>query len=212
MVDVSFFGRQAEITNRFKDTVYKKFERLEPFANEIQRVKVELSHKRNPRLVSQSEKVEITVTSQSSLIRAEAEAQDPYVALDLALDKLTERLRRNLDRIKEFTKKHSKLNYLHPKYVSLQEKDKMADEIEHILDKEARKPDSNVGEFTLKDSPVVIRRKVHKDSPMSIEDAIYNMEMIDHDFYVFVHKESKRPAVIYRRKGWSYGVLELDEK
>jgi hypothetical protein len=46
---------------------------------------------------------------------------------------------------------------------------------------------------------------------MSVDDALYHMELVGHDFYLYVDKESSRPSVVYRRKGWNYGVIELDK-
>jgi ribosomal subunit interface protein len=59
-------------------------------------------------------------------------------------------------------------------------------------------------------SPVIIREKKHPAKPMSIDDALYQMELVGHDFFLFVDAESGNPKVVYRRKGWSYGVIELD--
>ena len=60
------------------------------------------------------------------------------------------------------------------------------------------------------DSPVVIRMKDHTAAPMTLDQALYEMELVGHDFYLFVDVESSRPSVVYRRRGWEYGVLHLD--
>ena len=60
------------------------------------------------------------------------------------------------------------------------------------------------------DTPIVIRRKLHIAEPMSIDEALYEMELIGHDFFLFVNKETGRPSVVYHRHGWSYGVFEID--
>jgi hypothetical protein len=57
----------------------------------------------------------------------------------------------------------------------------------------------------------VIRKKVFAAAPMSVDDALYQMELVGHDFYLFVDDETHRPSVVYRRKGWDYGVIGLDE-
>lgn len=69
--------------------------------------------------------------------------------------------------------------------------------------------DENVEE-PYSDTPVVIREKKHRAAPMTIDDALYEMELVGHDFYLFIDKESARPKVVYRRKGWNYGVIELE--
>ena len=65
-------------------------------------------------------------------------------------------------------------------------------------------------EVQVGDTPIVIRRKLHIAEPMSIDEALYEMELIGHDFFLFVNKETGRPSVVYHRHGWSYGVFEID--
>ena len=61
----------------------------------------------------------------------------------------------------------------------------------------------------LGESPVVIRRKEFPSVSMSVDDALYHMELVGHDFYLFLDEESGKPSVVYRRKGWDYGVISL---
>jgi hypothetical protein len=61
------------------------------------------------------------------------------------------------------------------------------------------------------DTPVVIRRKVFAPEVMSAEDAVDQMELVGHDFFLFLDADSARPSVVYRRKGWNYGVISLGE-
>ena len=65
-------------------------------------------------------------------------------------------------------------------------------------------------EVQVGDTPIVIRRKLHIAEPMTIDEALYEMELIGHDFFLFVNKETGRPSVVYHRHGWSYGVFEID--
>ena len=60
------------------------------------------------------------------------------------------------------------------------------------------------------DGPLVVREKSHAAAPMTLEQALYEMELVGHDFYLFVDKESERPSVVYRRRGYDYGVIALD--
>ena len=62
------------------------------------------------------------------------------------------------------------------------------------------------------DSPVVIREKLHRAEPISLDDALYEMEMVGHDFFLFVDAETSLPSVAYRRRGWAYGVIRLDAR
>ena len=84
-----------------------------------------------------------------------------------------------------------------------------------MVDPEAQQTESaseDSGSADQGESPVVIREKTHEASPMSIDDALFQMEEVGHDFYLFIDEETRRPKVVYRRKGWHYGVIELVEK
>ena len=68
-----------------------------------------------------------------------------------------------------------------------------------------------VGPITVTgDGPLVVREKSHGATPMTLDTALYEMELVGHDFYLFVDKESERPSVVYRRRGYDYGVISLD--
>ena len=68
-----------------------------------------------------------------------------------------------------------------------------------------------VGPITvLGDGPLVVRQKSHQAEPMTLDQALYEMELVGHDFFLFVDKESECPSVVYRRRGYDYGVITLD--
>jgi hypothetical protein len=72
-------------------------------------------------------------------------------------------------------------------------------------------PERRVGSMTVTgDGPPVVREKVHAARPMTLDQALYEMELVGHDFYLFVDRDSRRPAVVYRRRGYDYGVIALD--
>jgi hypothetical protein len=76
---------------------------------------------------------------------------------------------------------------------------------------EGEEPEQSVGPIAVVgDGPLVVRQKTHSTAPMTLEQALYEMELVGHDFYLFVDKESERPAVVYRRRGYDYGVITLD--
>ena len=60
------------------------------------------------------------------------------------------------------------------------------------------------------DCPVVVREKTHEAEPMTLDQALYEMELVGHDFFLFMEKDSMRPSVVYLRKGYDYGVIHLD--
>jgi ribosomal subunit interface protein len=206
MLEISYFGRRAKISDSFKELVEKKSKRIEPLVGNATLLKVELSHENNPRLTDISEKIELTLTTENGLLRSESSASDAVSALDLATDKLIERLRRISGRKKvKKAKLTHKTHFIAPHPALI--------DIESVLDKEKEElapTHDEKGEFYLGDSPIVIRKKQFKNKPMTLDDAIYKMETLDYDFFIFVEKETNKPSVVYRRHGWSYGVLQIE--
>jgi ribosomal subunit interface protein len=99
-VDIIVKGRHTGVSDRFREHVSSKLARIERLDSKLIRVDVEVCKERNPRLSDQRERVELTIHSRGPAIRAEASAGDRFAALDLALDKLENRLRRIADRRK----------------------------------------------------------------------------------------------------------------
>lgn len=197
-MEIVVAGRHTEVLPKYRAFVEQKLAKVEQLAPRAQRIDVLVSHESNPRQADSSERVELTVVDKGPVIRAEACADDRYAALDLALAKLLERLRRTRDRRKD-----------HRNHTPLTPVDVRPPEPEPDLDVEAPSADGTV-EHTLGDSPVLIREKLHEAHPMTIDDALYEMELVGHDFFLFVDAETAQPSVAYRRRGWSYGVIKLD--
>ena len=199
-MDIVVVGRHAELPEKFRRHVDEKLAKVEQLAPRAQRIDVEVTHENNPRLAGIRERVELTVVDSGPVVRAEATADDRYAALDLATGRLLERLRRTRDRRKD----HRNNTPLTPVDVRPPQP---------VDDGEAAAPAPAPGEaveHVLGDSPVVIREKVHQAHPMTVDDALYEMEMVGHDFYLFIDAETAQPSVAYRRHGWSYGVIKLD--
>lgn len=205
-MEIVVVGRHTEVPERFRRHVEDKLSKVAQLAPRAQRVDVEVTHEKNPRLSEICERVELTVRGKGPVIRAEAMADDPYAALDIAMTKLMERLRRARDR-----RKDHRGAPLTPVEVRAAE---AAGAAEASGDGEAA-PDVTITadgaiEKMLGDSPIVIREKLHTAQPMTLDDALYEMEMVGHDFFLFVDAETSLPSVAYRRRGWSYGVIRLD--
>ena len=199
-MDIVVVGRHAELPEKFRRHVDEKLAKVEQLAPRAQRIDVEVTHENNPRLAGIRERVELTVVDSGPVVRAEATADDRYAALDLATGRLLERLRRNRDRRKD----HRNHTPLTPVDVRPPQP---------VDDAETPAPAPAPGEaveHVLGDSPVVIREKTHQAHPMTVDDALYEMEMVGHDFYLFIDAETAQPSVAYRRHGWSYGVIKLD--
>ncbi len=218
-MDVVVKGRNHEVTDRFREHAAEKLAKLEKHDHRIMRVQVEVSRERNPRQHDRAVKVQLTAFSKGPVIRAEAGAVDKMAALDLALDKMATQMRRAADRRRIHRGRHTP--------VSVGEA--MADVVPDGLREEPQFPpaaeqegeaseeavetvsDRSVGPIEVTgDGPLVVREKTHAASPMTLDQALYEMELVGHDFYLFVDKESERPAVVYRRRGYDYGVISLD--
>ncbi|GAA1796308.1 MULTISPECIES: ribosome hibernation-promoting factor, HPF/YfiA family [Brevibacterium] len=212
-MDIVVTGRQLTISDSFRAHIEDKIAKVEQLAPRAQRVEVHVAHDKNTKQPETSERVELTVVAKGPVIRAEAMASDKYAALDLAWAKLVERLRRARDR-----NKVSRVGR-HRKESTAEALAKMpvaeplgGTEADADAETTASTPDQTNGRIKAEgDSPVVLREKSFAAAPIGIEEALNRMELVGHDFYLFIDEESSKPSVVYRRKGWSYGVIALDE-
>lgn len=203
-MEIVVTGRHCEITDRFREHVAEKLTKLEKHDHRIIRVHVEVDCEPNPRQQEKSVRLELTAISKGPVIRAEAAADHQMAALDLAVDKMAAQMRRAADRRRVHRGRHT------PKSVGqvLAEMPRVEPEVEPEEDVTT---DRQVGPITVTgDGPLVVREKTHRASPMTLDQALYEMELVGHDFYLFVDKESERPSVVYRRRGYDYGVISLD--
>lgn len=198
-MEIVVTGRHVEVKDRFRRHLEDKLAKVPQLAPRIHRLDVVVSHEPNRRQTPVCERVEITCLGKGPVVRAEAAAEDPYVALDRAYVKLLERLRRAHDRGVVHRGRHAPESVAQATARSLEG---IAPETE---------PDAGtVADDGLDHSPVQFRTKVHQAAPMMLEQALYEMELVGHDFFLFVDADTLRPSVVYRRRGWEYGVLHLD--
>ena len=201
-MEVVVTGRHCEVSDRFREHVSEKLTRLEKHDHRIMRVQVEVELEKNPRQHDRATKVELTAFSKGPVIRAEAAAVDKMGALDLALDKMQSQMRRAADRRRVHKGRNDHLS-VGEAVAALPEPVDSEVEDEVI--------ERKVGPITVTgDGPLVVREKSHTAAPMTLDQALYEMELVGHDFYLFVDKEKERPAVVYRRRGYDYGVISLD--
>ena len=200
-MEVVVTGRHCEVSDRFREHVSEKLTRLEKHDHRIMRVQVEVELEKNPRQHDRSTKVELTAFSKGPVIRAEAAAEDKMGALDLALDKMQAQMRRAADRRRVHKGRNA--------HLSVGEALATMPEVEDSTDDDGV-VERKVGPITVTgDGPLVVREKSHTGAPMTLDQALYEMELVGHDFYLFVDKESERPSVVYRRRGYDYGVISL---
>lgn len=202
-MEIVVTARHTDVSDRFRRHLEDKLVKVEQLAPRAQRVDVEVSHESNPRQSHTCERVEITVRDKGPVIRAEASADDPYAALDMAQEKLLERLRRARDRRKVHHGRHNP--------TSVREATRGLAPPDLNGARPSSGPEDSAGADAWGDSPVVIREKLHTTAPMSLDDALYEMELVGHDFYLFIDSASRCPSVVYRRRGWSYGVIRLSD-
>ena len=202
-MDVVVSSRNCEVSDRFREHVEEKLARLEKHNHRIIRVEVLLEKEARPREPERTVRVELTAKSKGPIVRAEASAEDKMAALDLALDKMASQMRRAADRRKVHRGQH--------KPESLGEAMARSAPTMTESPEEESVAERKVGPVTVTgDGPLVVREKSHAAAPMTLEQALYEMELVGHDFYLFVDKESERPSVVYRRRGYDYGVISLE--
>jgi ribosomal subunit interface protein len=203
-MDVVVNARHCEVSDRFRSHVEEKLARLEKHDHRIIRVQVEVEKERNPRQHDRAVKVELTAVSKGPVIRAEAAAEDKMGALDLAVDKMAAQMRRAADRRRVHHGRHTPVSVGE----ALADAEPSSGTVE---DDGTITVERQVGPITVTgDGPLVVREKSHPASPMTLDQALYEMELVGHDFYLFVDKDNDRPAVVYRRRGYDYGVISLD--
>ena len=231
-MDIIFKGRRTDVQERFRSYASAKLNKITKLAHKAIRVNVEVSAERNPRQSSQRERVELTILSRGPAIRAEAAADDRFAALDRAVAKLEERLRRSGDRRKaarhggtqagrtsgaaartaaaaraggsprDLAAPGTGPNGAEPDWAGPDPED-------------ADLPEEAAGVVPIQmegDGPVVVREKFHAAMPVSVDQALFEMELVGHDFYLFRDEQCGLPSVVYRRHGYQYGLIRLVEQ
>ena len=202
-MEVVVSSRHCEVSERFREHVEEKLARLEKHDHRIIRVDVLLEKEARPRDPDRTVRVELTAKSRGPIVRAEAAAEDKMAALDLALDKMTAQMRRAADRRKVHRGQRA------PQSVQQALANVPAVDDDDEIDDGAI--ERSVGPVTVTgDGPLVVREKEHEATPITLEQALYEMELVGHDFYLFVDQGTQRPAVVYRRRGYDYGVIALE--
>ena len=202
-MEIVVTGRHMQVSDRFRDHLDEKLAKIGQLAPRVQRVDVVVSHEPNKRQAKSCERVEITCHVKGPIVRAEACLDDKYAALDVAMDKLMERLRRAHDRKRVHRGRHV------PESVSAATA-RIQEPTVASFEDHAHRDDDGDRFGTQGNSPLEIREKIHATVPMPLDQAVAEMELVGHDFYLYHDEETDQPSVVYRRRGWSYGVIHLD--
>jgi ribosomal subunit interface protein len=226
-VEIVVTGRNVEVPEHFRVHVAEKVERLERYDHKIVGLEVELFHERNRRQLKNCQRVEITGRGCGPVARAEASAQDFYSALDAAIAKLESRLRRSHDRRRITARRStvlvgrgaqtmlldapSELDVPEPRGSVDGQVDTPLDEVDAAEVRDDPATDLDMPEVDEHRPGQIVRRKVHTAQPMTVDDALSRMELVGHDFYLFSDADTGAPSVVYRRKGYDYGVIRLSD-
>jgi ribosomal subunit interface protein len=204
-VEIVVKGRRTEVTDRFRQHVTEKLAKLEKWDAKIISMDVEVCRERNPRQSDVCDRIELTCRSRGPVIRAEAAAADPYAALDLACSKLEVRLRKSADRrrVHHGTRTPVSVAAATRHFAEPVNHNGHAVTTAELADEWVAGPDLSA------DGPFVVREKTHHAKPMTLDQALYEMELVGHDFSLFMDSESGCPGVVYRRHGYDYGVIRL---
>ena len=212
-MDITITGRNIGITDRFRDYATEKAEKIRHLADRalVLEIKVSRHHEKSAGRSPDDDRVELTLVGLGPIVRAEAAGSDKYVAFDLAIDKLLERVRRAKDKRKVHRGNH--------RPVSLHEASADGFSVIDITPADAeiiRKvatgsiPIQQEEEAEEVYSPVVVRQKVFPAVSMTVDEAVDQLELVGHDFFLFIDAATDRPSVVYRRQGWNYGVIGLE--
>jgi ribosomal subunit interface protein len=194
-------GRNVEVPEHFRIYIGDKLARLERYDRGITLIEVNLFHERNPRQSKACQKLELTVRGRHAVARAEAAADNFYAAFETALTKLQSRIRKASDR--------KKVHYGNHRPVSVAEATAPLASTDAVDEPVTDPYEELAGEDHLPGR--LVRVKDHPGTPMTVDDALYQMELVGHDFFMFFDKETERPSVVYRRKAYDYGLLRLTD-
>ncbi|HEY8372200.1 MAG TPA: ribosome-associated translation inhibitor RaiA [Pseudonocardiaceae bacterium] len=227
-MDIVVKGRNVEVPDHYREHVAEKLARLERYDRKVIRFDVELFHEPNPRQSKKCQRVEITATGRGPVIRAEACAADFYSALDTAINKLESRMRKAHDRRVHRGRRNgfSAAEATAPAAAALaggaakggspvltaetavlteQRTEVRSEPVTEVPDLPWQRWDDEEGYQPGR----VVREKEHPAKPMSVDQALYEMELVGHDFYLFNDADTGCPSVVYRRRGFDYGLIRL---
>ena len=202
-------GRNVEVPEHYRQHVEDKVGSLDRFDGKLKmlRMDVELFHEKNPRQSANCQRVEITLRGKGPVVRAEACAPDFYGALDLACSKLENRLRKAADR--------RRVHHGRRTPASVRISGNTAETLPPVLDPADLAPRVD-GEPLVTDLDEhlpgqIVREKHHPATPMTVDQALHEMELVGHDFFLFQCADTGRPTVVYRRHAYDYGLIRLVE-
>ena len=213
-MDIVVKGRNVEVPDHYREHVAQKLAPSERLDSRVIRFDVELAHEKNPRQSDRCQRVEITCNSKGPIIRAEASASDFYAALDAAVLKLEARLRKAHDRRRVHHGRHTP-----PSVAEATAGLPVAVPLDVPVGRNGQGPEQAAEAVAVLALPtgtaaddtasLIVRDKTHAATPMTSADALHEMELVGHDFFLYMDADTGLPSVVYRRHGYDYGVIRL---
>jgi ribosomal subunit interface protein len=197
-MDVTITGRRIQVTDSFKEQVAKKMSELDSRVDKVIRAEVQVQAE--SRGAGEAVRAEITLIGKGPVVRAEAIADDKSQAFDQAFDHLKARLRKAQDR----RRSHRNLR-----------KVGLVEAVAEAVPVPTPPPSREVivtkvaGLEIHGDGPMVVREKFFWSAPLTLAQALDEMELVGHDFFLYVDADSGLPSVVYRRRAYDYGVIHL---
>ena len=209
-VEITITGQGLGVTDRFREYATEKAEKVSHLAERSIALEIKVCrHHEKSTGPNGDDRVELTLIGPGPIVRAESAGSDKYVAFDLAIDRLVERIRQAKDRKKVHRGQHRPVSLREASSDGFRVVDITPASVD-LLEQVSTGSVPVQGETEDEYSPVVIRTKVFPAETMSTEDAVDRMELVGHDFFLFLEAGTGRPSVVYRRKGWDYGVIGLE--
>jgi ribosomal subunit interface protein len=196
-VDIVVKSRHTDVPERFRAHVQEKLAKVAKLDGKVTRIDVEVCEEHNPRLADQRARVELTCRTRGPIVRAEAAASEPYAALDVAVTRLEARLRKAADRRRV--------------HHGIRTPVSVAAATAPLASSNGSSSAAALAEEESpeQDGPFVVREKEHAAAPMSLDQALFEMELVGHDFFLFHDEDRDVASVVYRRHGYDYGVIRL---
>ena len=184
-MDIAVKGSNISVTGALESYALEKIERVSKFFDDERsdsRAEVELTHERNPS-VAEPEVAEATLFINGVVLKAREASEDMYASIDRMADKLERQVRRYRGR---------QIDRWHGQKAKAAAAAEPAVVVEEEEDIEAR----------------IVRTKQFQMKPMGAEEAVLQMELLDHDFFVFTSADTGDINVVYRRRDGNYGLIE----
>jgi ribosomal subunit interface protein len=208
-MDVNIRGRNVGITDRFESYVNAKTDKVAGLLPKAQAFEVRVS-RQSDRSPKNGDRVEVTIIGPGPVIRAESDGSDKYTAFDIAYGRVLERIRRAKDRRvdRRGRGRTSIGEAASDDFATVDITPAPLEVIDAVATGTIPVQPSEEAPY----SPVVIRSKEFPAVYLSVDEAVDHMELVGHDFFLFIESVSGKPSVVYRRKGWDYGVIAIADE